>query len=90
MTGDVPVRPDAATGTTLRVWVTREGQLTGPPLQDSQVSASARFAAVLGVVGLAVALTLAGVVVRRALDNRRMACWEAAWLATGPRWTHPA
>ena len=90
LTGEVPVRLGAAAGTTERVWVTREGQLTGPPLGDSEVSAEAGFAAVLGVVSLAVALTLVGGLVRRALDKRRMAFWEAAWLTTGPRWTRPA
>lgn len=87
VTGDVPGKPDAAPGTTVRVWVTREGQLTWPPFPDSQVSGAAQFASVLGVAGLAVALTLAGVLVRQALDKRRMAGWETAWLATGPRWT---
>lgn len=87
VTGDVPVVPDEAAGTTVRVWVTRDGQLTEPPLQDSQVSGQAHLAAVLGVAGLAVALTLIGALVRRALDKRRMASWDAAWLATGPRWT---
>ena len=67
--------------------VTREGQLTEPPLQDSQVSGQAQFAAVLGVLGLAVALTLVGALVHPALDKWRMASWEAEWLATGPRWT---
>lgn len=90
VTGDVPGKPDAVPRTTVRVWVTREGQLTWPPLQDSEVSGAAQFASVLGVVGLTAALTLAGVLVRRALDKRRMAGWERAWLATGPRWTHPA
>jgi hypothetical protein len=83
VTGGVPVRLDAAAGTTMRVWVTREGQLTAPPLQDSQVSTEALFAAVIGVVTLAVALTLAGALVHWTLDKRRMALWEAAWLATG-------
>lgn len=90
VTGDVPVTSDAAAGTTVRVWVTRDGRLTAPPVQDSQVSGEAGFAAVLGVVALAVALTLVGALVRRALDKRRMAFWESAWLATGPRWTRPA
>jgi cytochrome b561 len=83
VTGDMPVRPGAAAGTTVRVWVTREGRLTAPPLKDSQVSGDAAIAAVLGVVALAGALALAGTLVRRALDKRRMAFWEAAWLATG-------
>lgn len=83
VTGDVPVRPDAGAGTTMRVWVTREGQPTAPPLQDSEVSTEALFAAVIGVVTLAVALTLVGALVHRALDKRRMALWDAAWLAAG-------
>jgi hypothetical protein len=28
-----------------------------------------------------------GMLVRRALDRRRMAAWDRDWLATGPRWT---
>lgn len=90
VTGDVPVGLHAAAGTTLRVWVTRGGQLTAPPVHDSQVPVEAGFAAALGAVALAVALTLVGALVRRVLDSRRMAGWEAAWLATGPRWTGPA
>jgi hypothetical protein len=72
------------------VWVTREGQLTAPLLRDPQVSGVARFAAVLGVLALAATLTLVGGLVRRGLDKQRMARWESAWLATGPRWTRPA
>jgi hypothetical protein len=90
VTGEVPVRPDAPAGTTVRVWVTREGQLTAPPLQDPQVSGAAQSAAALGVLTLVATLALVGGLVRRALDKQRMARWESAWLATGPRWTRPA
>jgi hypothetical protein len=36
---------------------------------------------------LAAALIIIGWLTRRALDRRRMAAWDADWLATGPRWT---
>jgi chromate transport protein ChrA len=41
----------------------------------------------LTVAVLAIMLTAAWRLARRGLDRRRMAAWDAGWLATGPRWT---
>jgi hypothetical protein len=87
MTGEVPVVPGAAAGTTVRIWVTRDGQPTSQPLQDSQVAGQATLAGMLGVVALGFLLTITGALVRHVLNNRRMAAWAADWRATGPRWT---
>jgi hypothetical protein len=87
VTGEVPVPPGTAADTTVRVWTTRDGQLTDPPLQDSQVAGQTFLAETFGVVTLATLLIITGLLVRRALDKRRMAAWDADWLATGPRWT---
>lgn len=88
VTGEVPVPPGAAAGTTVPVWTTRDGQLTDSPLQDSQVEGQAFLAEIAGVVTLATSLIITGMLVRRTLDKRRMAQWDADWLANGPRWTH--
>ena len=87
-TGEVPVLAGTAVGTVVQVWTTRDGQLTDPPLLDTQVSGQAQLAATFGVIGLAGALTITGLLARRALDRRRMAAWDADWRAIGQqRWT---
>jgi len=84
---EVPIPAATAVGTVIRVWVTRDGQLTDAPLQDTQVAGQADLAASFGVVALAVTLTVTGVLARRALDGRRMAAWDADWRVTGEHWT---
>jgi len=87
VTGEVPVTLGTAAGTTVRVWVTRDGQLASEALTDSQVAGEAALAGILGVMALGLLLTVAGALVRHVLDKRRMAAWDADWRATGPRWT---
>jgi hypothetical protein len=86
-TGQLFVAGDAAAGSTVMVWVNQAGQLTDPPLQRSQVTGRAGLAEALAVTGLAVALIIVGWAARWALDRRRLAAWDAEWLATGPRWS---
>lgn len=86
-TGYVFAPDGAAAGSTVMVWVNQSGQLTDSPLQHSQITGRAVLAQVLAVVALAVALMMAGWAARWALDRRRLAAWDAEWLATGPRWS---
>jgi len=86
-TGQLIVAGGAAAGSTVPVWVNQAGQLTEPPLEHSQVVGRADMSRVLGVAAVAVTLILVGWLGRRALDRRRLAAWDADWLATGPRWT---
>jgi hypothetical protein len=88
VSGEVPAPSATVVGTVVRVWITRDGQLTDAPLQDTQVAGRADLAATFGVVALAATVTVTGVAARRALDKRRMAAWDADWRATGRRWTH--
>ena len=74
-------------GTTVTIWVTETGQLTDPPLQSSQIAGQTYLAGTFGVISLATILIIIGMLACRELDKRRMAAWEADWLATGPRWT---
>jgi hypothetical protein len=87
ITGDIIVPLGTTPGSIRQLWTTADGQLTNPPLQDSQVTGQAYFAEGLGVVTLAVLLTITGLVTRWTLDKRRMAAWDAEWRTTGPRWT---
>lgn len=86
-TGEVFVPVGAAAGSTVLVWTGRTGQLTGPPLGPAQVASRAQLAAAAAAGSLAIALIAAGWLARRSLDRRRLAAWDADWLATGPRWS---
>jgi hypothetical protein len=87
ITGEIPVPFGTAADTTVPLWTTAYGQLTEPPLQDSQVSDDGLLAGTVSVIALATLLTITGMLARRELDKRRMAAWDAEWRATGPRWT---
>jgi hypothetical protein len=81
--GSIPVPIGTTVGTRVSIWVTRTGQLTEAPLAPSQVAEQADNAEVLGVLGYAAVLGGIGLLGRRALDRRRMAAWDADWLASG-------
>jgi len=87
VTGEVPVVAGSKAGTTVPVWTTRDGKLTAPPLQDSQVSGDTIFGEVCGGTAVAVTLALSWLLARWALDRRRLAAWDAEWRSAGPRWT---
>lgn len=87
VTGEIPIPPGTVAGATVPLWITGDGQLTDPPLQDSQVTGDAVFAGTVSVIALATLLASTGMLARRALDKRRMAAWDAEWRATGPSWT---
>ena len=84
-TGPVFV-PDGTTGRTVMVWVNQAGQLTDPPLQPAQVLSRVQLARVLAVIALTVTLLVAGALSHQVLVRRRLAAWEAEWLAKGPDW----
>jgi hypothetical protein len=86
-TGQIFVPSGASAGSTVMVWVNQAGQLTDSPLQRSQVAGRAVMAQVFAVAALAAVLIIVGWAARRALDRRRLAAWDAEWLATGPRWS---
>ncbi|HEY4465268.1 MAG TPA: hypothetical protein VGN41_21585 [Streptosporangiaceae bacterium] len=87
-TGKIAAAAGTAPGTTITIWTDRSGTLTGPPLQQPQVADQAALAGTMAVVGFSGTLIVAGVLVRRALDRRRLAAWDSAWDATGPLWSN--
>ena len=86
-TGDIAAPLTARAGTTVTVWVNASGQLTGSPLQSSQVADRQLLAAILAPLVLGLILLATGGLAHRVLDRRRLAAWEAEWRASGPRWT---
>jgi hypothetical protein len=86
-TGRIFVSDGVAAGGTVKVWINQAGQLADPPLQNGQVVRRVQLAVGSAVGGLALTLIVVGWLIRCSLDRRRMAAWEADWLAYGPRWT---
>ncbi len=86
-TGPVFVPNGLPAGNTVLVWTDQAGQLMDPPLQPTQVISRAQLARVLAVAVLAMALFIAGALAHIVLDRRRLAAWDADWLAKGPNWS---
>ena len=86
-TGRIYVREGVAAGGTVMAWINQAGQPAGPPLQHGQVVRRVQLAVGCAVGGLAITLIVVGWLIRCSLDRRRMAAWDAGWLAYGPRWT---
>jgi hypothetical protein len=85
-TGEVPAPAGAAAGTAVTVWLNAAGRVTGPPQRDEFVF-GAVLTAVMTLAVMAFALLVVLRLIQCGLDWRRLAAWEAAWRATGPRWT---
>ena len=81
------VREGVAAGGTVTAWINQAGQPAGPPLRHGQVVRRVQLAVGCAVGGLAVTLIVVGWLICCFLDRRRMAAWDAGWLAYGPRWT---
>ncbi len=86
-TGAVYVPAGTAAGSTVQVWISPSGQQAGPPLLPGQITGRAQLAEELTVIALAVALVTVGWLIHRRLNARRLAGWDADWLAYGPRWS---
>jgi hypothetical protein len=86
-TGQLYVPDGGPAGGTVTIWTNQAGQLTNPPLQHSQVTDRAQVAWASVVSGLAAVLIAIGWLVHRLFDRRRLAAWDADWLATEPRWS---
>ncbi len=85
--GDVPAAAKSRAGSTVAVWLDHAGNIRTPPLTAAQVGERVVTATSFVLAGLAVLLAGLAWLARRALDKRRLAGWETAWLAVGPRWS---
>jgi hypothetical protein len=85
-TGTIEAAAGTQTGATVRIWTSRSGEQTTPPLGPAQIIHQAALAGVLAVANLTLLVIVSALVIRRILDRRRMAAWDAEWSATGPQW----
>jgi hypothetical protein len=74
-------------GSSVRVWVSRSGALTRWPLQRAQLQGQIAIFGMLTAAVLGLVLCLAGSAGRLLFSRRRLAEWDMAWRAVGPRWT---
>ena len=82
-----PAIYDAPTGASVPVWLDHSGQPRLPPPGRGAMIFNALSAAITTTAGAAVVLAVCYSLCRMALDRHRLARWEAAWAAVGPRWT---
>lgn len=87
-TGRVAAQAGLRAGARVAVWTSVSGQLTGPPLGRAQILHQAAFAGLMSGLGCSVLLAVAALAVRRMLQRRRLAAWDAEWRATGPLWSN--
>lgn len=76
-----------AAGRQVRVWTDAAGRLTSAPLTRSAIQLDVTLAVLIAPAVLAVVLLAAGGSARLILNRRRLADWDRAWDAMGPRWT---
>ncbi|MFC9287105.1 hypothetical protein [Streptomyces sp. NPDC057052] len=91
-TGAALVEPGTTKGAALRVWVNRDGALTGPPASELNATTSGWLVGGMAAFGVAAGSGAAWAGVRLVLDRRRYAQWDAEWDVVEPRWSarfHP-
>jgi hypothetical protein len=86
-TGKLFVPDGGEAGSTVTVWTNQAGRLADPPLRHSQVIDRAQVAEASVVGALGAVLIAIGWLAHRLFDRRRLAAWDADWLATEPRWS---
>lgn len=87
-TGDIPVAAGSPAGSRQTVWLDSRGHVQAPPQTPAQLDGSVDAAMLMSLGGLAVTIAVFAMLARWLLDRRRLARWETAWLAVGPRWSH--
>ncbi len=85
-TGEILALAGSAKGTTLMIWTDKQGNLTSPPRQPTQVAGQGDMAALGAIVGVAVLYLCVMGIVRYVLNRRRMAAWAADWAITAQTW----
>jgi hypothetical protein len=89
-TGVVPAPSGTRAGATVRVWLDRAGSVQPPRLTAARAGDRVVAAISFSLAALAVFLAGLALLARLLLDRRRLASWEADWLAVGPQWSRHA
>ncbi|NGO67236.1 hypothetical protein [Streptomyces boncukensis] len=85
--GSAPVEPGTRVGTSIRIWVDRDGNVVRPPMTALDAKAAGwamgGLTAVAGTAGYAAARAAT----RHAMDRWRYAQWDAEWDLVEPVWS---
>jgi hypothetical protein len=84
--GQVMAQAGSKVGSTVTIWTDAAGNLVTPPLLASQVAGQGDMAAIGVVSGLGALYLCEVAVVRRVVNRRRMAAWDADWVVTARLW----
>ncbi|MGW3951239.1 Rv1733c family protein [Streptomyces sp. NPDC004752] len=85
--GTTLVESGTPKGATVRVWVDRDGRITGPPMNTLAARSNGWFVGGMAGIGVAAGCYAARAGMRLALDRRRYARWDAEWDLVEPLWT---
>jgi hypothetical protein len=85
--GWISVSPGTLPVSSARVWVSRSGSLTGPPLRPGQLEERIAVVEVLAACAGISVFFLLGYAGRRLINRQRLSEWEQAWRSTEPQWT---
>ncbi|MEU6389541.1 hypothetical protein [Streptomyces sp. NPDC046939] len=88
-TAKTDVQPALAAGSTVRVWVDAEGDITDAPLTAEQIRDRAMGRVVVTAVAVPLLALAVYAYVDRRLERYHLARWDAAWARTAPEWTTP-
>ncbi|AVV45894.1 hypothetical protein PYK79_22730 [Streptomyces sp. ID05-04B] len=86
-TGSALVKPGTPKGTTVRIWVDRNGTVTTEPTTTLNAIAAGWLIGGMTAFGVAAGTQAARAGMRRALDRRRYAQWDAEWNLVEPFWS---
>lgn len=86
-TGTAQVALDETAGSTVRIWVDREGNVTVPPMSASNAQVTGWLMGGMTAAGVYAGFVAARRGVRLALDRRRYAQWDAEWDRVEPLWS---
>jgi hypothetical protein len=84
---DASALTSTAPGTRAPVWLNRDDEPAAPSSGQVIIITGALLTAIITAAGAALVLLICYGLCCVALDKRRLAEWESAWAATGPRWT---
>ena len=85
--GEVPAPVGSKAGRTEYIWVDRTGELTYPPIGESQIASRVIAVIALTPAALGIVLLIVLWLAKSVLDRRRLQNWAAEWSAVEPQWT---
>jgi hypothetical protein len=85
--GEVLAPRGSPAGSVVTAWVDASGRAAASPLEPGQLGNEVALAVIMVLAVETLALLAVLRLIKGFLDWRRLAAWEAAWSAIGPRWT---